>query len=287
MSAENESYKSNIQKISVVVVCYNRQKQVHETVDSLLNQSVKPFEIIVIDDGSNPHLKMRLNARNLKVIRFEKEQGLSKSRNYAINVAKGEYVAFIDDDAVASKNWLEEIQKGIKVGADILGGPLEPIFKAKPPKWWNEKDFGVTAGVGNLGTREIWGANMVIKKDVFEKIGFFNPKIGRTDGKLLSCEDSDLINKAKAYFNIVFMPKAIVFHVVTPERMSLRYILKWRYYTGKSIKSLSRHRVLKTLKTGVRIILLIMNMLSPFTMFKKSSRIEKITELSELFGLLF
>jgi glycosyltransferase involved in cell wall biosynthesis len=85
----------------------------------------------------------------MKLIRFSKEVGISNSRNYGVNIAKGEYLAFIDDDAIADKNWLEEIQEGIKTGADILGGPLKPIFEVPPPKWWNEKDFGGVAAVDN------------------------------------------------------------------------------------------------------------------------------------------
>lgn len=280
------STDSHVHTISVVVVSFNRPKQVNETVASLLNQSIKPLEIVVIDDASTPPLKLRFNEQNLKLIRFDKEQGLSNSRNYGVNIAKGDYVAFIDDDAVATVEWLEEIQKGIKAGADILGGPLKPLFKAKPPLWWNVKDFGVVAGVGNTEP-QIWGANMIIKKEVFEKIGFFNPKIGRTNGKLLSCEDSELIKTARPYFNVVFVPKAVVLHFVHFERMTLSYVLRWRYFTGKTIKCLSKHKTQKTVKTGGRLLILMMKMAVPFTMFKHSSRIEKIAELSELLGILF
>ncbi|MEM2338353.1 MAG: hypothetical protein QXP06_07160 [Candidatus Bathyarchaeia archaeon] len=60
-------------------------------------------------------------------------------------------MAFIDDDAIADKHWLEEIMKGINMGYDILGGLIKPIYEVPPPKWWDEKDFGCYVGVGNLG----------------------------------------------------------------------------------------------------------------------------------------
>lgn len=223
-------------RISAVVVTYNRPEEVRKAVDSLANQAVKPFEIIIIDNGSSPPLSMKVDGSKMKLIRFDEEIGLSRARNYGIKVAKGEYIAFMDDDCIASKHWIEEIQKGIKAGGDILGGPLRPRFRAKPPNWWNEKDLGYFVGVGNPETRVIWGANMVFRREVFRKIGVFNPKIGRQKGKLLSDEESYLIAKGKESCKILFMPKAEVFHVVTSERLTLRYIIRWSYYSGKSQK---------------------------------------------------
>lgn len=87
-------------RISVVIVTYNRPAEVKEAVRSLINQSVKPFEILVIDDGSDPCLTMNVDFPNFKLIRFDKERGLSNSRNFGINESKGDYVAFLDDDTI-------------------------------------------------------------------------------------------------------------------------------------------------------------------------------------------
>lgn len=59
-----------------------------------------PFEILVIDDGSNPPLKLEIDSPNLRVIRFSEEQGLSNSRNFGISQAKEDFVAFLADDTV-------------------------------------------------------------------------------------------------------------------------------------------------------------------------------------------
>ena len=188
-------------RISVVIVNYNRPHEVKGTVQSLLNQSIKPFEIIIIDDASKSPLSLKVDASKIKLVRFDKEVGLSTARNYGINIAKGEYVAFIDDDAIANVHWIEEIQKGINAGGEILGGPLTPFFKAKPPKWWNENDLGYFVGVGNSKSQQIWGANMVFSKVAFKKIGVFNPNIGRQKGKLLGFEDTKLIFKGEENCN--------------------------------------------------------------------------------------
>lgn len=269
--------------ISVVIVTYNRPKDVKETVDSLINQSIKPLEIIVIDDGSNPPLNVKFDVKNLKLIRLDKEVGLSDARNYGTNIAKGEYVAFIDDDAIADKYWLEEIQKGIRIGADILGGPLKPIYEVQPPNWWNEKVLGSVVSVGNIG--EIWGANMIIKKEVFNRMGFFKSEIGKQKGKLLSCEETDLINRAKRRgYQILFIPKAIVFHKVKSERMTLKYILNSKYFLGKTMKILYGY---KPLKTSSLILKGILEMAYPsIILSEKAVKIRKIASIVALFGEL-
>jgi len=272
-------------RISVVVGTYNRPKDVMDTVTSLVSQSVKPFEIIIIDDGSTPPLNLRFSQKKLKLIRFDKNVGACSARNYGINVAKGEYVAFIDDDAMADKHWLEEMQKGIKMEADILGGPLKPIYETSPPKWWNEKDFGFYSGVGNIWGSYIWGANMIVRKEVFRKIGLFRSDLGPRKGKHSGGEELDLINRARVRgYHVLFIPKAIVCHKVKSKRMSLGYILKWEYYYGKMLKTRDGYR---PLETTFLLFLGILSMANPRIILSEISvRIKKIAWIAELFGRL-
>jgi glycosyltransferase involved in cell wall biosynthesis len=267
-------------RISVVVVTYNRPDEVKKAINSLLHQSVKPFEIIVIDDASSSPLQMKIEDSRIKLIRFNEERGLSGARNYGISASKGNYLAFMDDDCIANKYWLEEIQKGIKAGGDILGGPLRPRFRAKPPLWWDEYDLGYFAGVGNSKNHAIWGANMIFRKEVFRKIGVFNPKIGRQKGKLLACEDACLISRGRDHYKVLFMPKAEVYHLVRAERLTLRYIIRWSYYSGKSQKIASGPN-----KLAIYFFLrALMELANPFSSAKKSAKIEKVARMVELFG---
>jgi len=275
-------------RISVVVITYNRPDAVKAAVNSLLNQSLEPFEIILIDNGSSSPLRLEtIDARRLKLVRLNQLVGLSNARNYGIKIAKGEYFAFIDDDCIPSIQWLEEVQKGIEAGYDILGGPLRPKFMATPPEWWTEEEFGYCAGVGNAKTQEIWGGNLIIRKAVFDKIGFFNTRIGRQKGKLLGREEVELISKAKSYFKLLFLPKAVVFHQVPSERMTFRYITRLNYYIGKTAKLESKNKHMESIIYFLMPIIMKKfspSKFSPSKISPQSKRIKKIAGMAQLFG---
>jgi glucosyl-dolichyl phosphate glucuronosyltransferase len=278
-----------VEEMSVVIVTYNRRKDVIETIKSLIDQTIKPLEIIVIDDGSKLPLDLKLKTKTLKVKRFEKEVGLSEARNYGAKVAKGQYVGFIDDDAIAERSWVEEMQK-MGNTSSILGGSILPYYEAQPPGWWSERDFGGFVGVGNIWEenlyKRIWGTNIVIKKEVFEKIGFFNPNLGRQKGKLLSCEENDFIERArKKGLKVQFMPKAVVYHKVKSQRMTLGYILRRSFYAGKSQKIQEGFNPLRTSFDFLQCVLILA---SPRTIFSpKVTKIKKIVDLAHVIGVLF
>jgi glycosyltransferase involved in cell wall biosynthesis len=270
-------------EVSVIIVTFNRPKDVNETVNSLLNQTVKPLEIIVIDDGSGAPINLKFRDKALKLIRFDREIGLSAARNYGIRIAKGKYIAFIDDDAIAGKCWIQEVQQGISIG-DIIGGPIKPLYLAPPPKWWNEDDFGGYAGVCNWKDPQIWGANMVVKKEVFRAIGLFNTALGRKKGKLLGYEEIEFFARAKRRgFKVQFVPSAIVYHKVPPERMTLAYIIKWNYNAGKSLKIFEGFH---PLRACFDILFCLLEMISIRTILSQKLRIKKIAFMTLLLGKL-
>lgn len=247
--------------ISVIVVTYNRSRSARETVHSLLSQSAEPHEIILIDDCPASPLTEVFTWKKLKILRFDREFGVSASRNHAIKIAEGAYVAFIDDDAVADTNWLYEVQKGLDMGADIVGGPIKAFFKAIPPKWWDEKTFGHYVSIGNAPNKYadyppgIWSCNMALRKKILKTVGDFNTEVGRKGGKLLAREDVDLVNRAREKgYKILFLPDAIVYHKVESERLTIPYILKWEFYMGRTYRLLYGYRPLKAFFTFYRSV---------------------------------
>jgi len=113
--------------VSAIVVTYNRPLSCKKTISSLLSQSILPYEIIIVDDASSKPFEF--NHPLVKVFRNQFELGLSASRNIGVKVSRGDIVAFIDDDAIADRDWIKNIEYAFReYDADIVGGPRFPTF---------------------------------------------------------------------------------------------------------------------------------------------------------------
>ncbi len=233
-------------KVSVILVVHNRFKDADETLESLVNQSKKPYEIIVIDDYSRTRYMPKIKIRNqdimLRLYRSKHELGLGLARSLGSYMAYGDIVAFIDDDAIADKDWIKELIKYHSKGYDIVGGAVYPRYLSKPPNWWDLELFSYIVSAGNYLHYPkkkiidlIYGTNFSVKKEVFNKIGYFLPNLGRVQGKLLSGEEFEFLLRAlKRGFKLGFNPRAIVYHKVFPYRFTLEYIKKRCWSQGAS-----------------------------------------------------
>ena len=97
--------------VSVVVATYNRADLISETLDSILNQTYKIFELIVVDDGSSDNTEeivKNYSDSRLKYIKTDNWGGPARPRNIGIRESKGEYIAFCDNDDLWEKNKLEK-----------------------------------------------------------------------------------------------------------------------------------------------------------------------------------
>jgi glycosyltransferase involved in cell wall biosynthesis len=206
----------------------------------LKQQTFKPEEIIVIDDKSS--IPVEIKDPLIKVIRNKKNMGLSFSRNLGVNESRGEVVAFIDDDAWAEEDWLEEMNKCLEKGNKIIAGLIRPQWEIKRPRWLNDNMLG-RLGL-NYKSRLLLGCNFAVKKEVLSKLNFtFNEKMGRKVGNLLSGEETELIFLAKeGRIKIKFCPKAVVFHLVPKERLKFKYF--WRHYFWDGRTEIRRKRAL-------------------------------------------
>jgi len=102
-------------KVSVIITVYNKKKFIEKTLESVLNQSFKNIEVIVIDDCSTDHsdqiIKNFIKKKKLKIkfIKNNKNQGVSFSRNLGFKKSSGQYVAFLDGDDYYLKNFISKI----------------------------------------------------------------------------------------------------------------------------------------------------------------------------------
>ncbi len=108
--------KSKIE-VSIIVPAYNVEDYIEKCIDSILNQSYKNFELLIIDDGSSDNTadicKAYLKDKRIKLI-CQKNSGVSNARNKGINMAKGKYIAFIDADDELAENYIEKMLKTLE-----------------------------------------------------------------------------------------------------------------------------------------------------------------------------
>ena len=106
-------------RFSIIVPVYNIKEYISDAINSILKQSFREFEIIVVDDGSTDGSEIlvdeiqRENSDIIKVI-HQKNKGLSEARNVAIDVAQGEYIVLLDSDDFLDENALYELNKVVQ-----------------------------------------------------------------------------------------------------------------------------------------------------------------------------
>jgi len=111
--------------VSVIIPCYNRASLVGETIENMLRQSLKPYEVIVVDDGSTDDSAAVIASFGDAVHLIQQpNQGPGAARNAGLNAARGEFIQFMDSDDLASRNKLEVQVKALEqTGADFAYGP--------------------------------------------------------------------------------------------------------------------------------------------------------------------
>jgi glycosyltransferase involved in cell wall biosynthesis len=182
---------------------YNDEKYIADAVNSVLNQSYKDFEFIIIDDHSTdtaPSILSGFKDKRLKVYRNQKNLGISKSRNRALKLVKGKYIFFTDSDCIADKNWLKEGLKAFK-RYNCLGleGMTYYIKKGYRPNISDKTP-------GTLETSGMYlGCNVAFTKDIMLKLNGYDEKYGYH-------EDRDFAIRVKKYGEIKFCDKMIVTH---------------------------------------------------------------------------
>lgn len=234
-------------KVSVVISTYtkDRCKDVLRCINSILNQTLKPDEIILVLDPVEDLIEFYKEKvpREVRVV-ASSGFGLSNARNTGIMNASGDIIAFIDDDAWADMYWLERLIENYQDGNVWgVGGKIVPVFDEKRPKWLPEElDWIVGCTYKGMPetkseVRNPIGANMSFRKEAFEIVGLFRTEVGRYGKKLLSGEEAEFAMRLKKLMpnaKIIYDPSAIVYHRVPKSRTKLRYAMRRAYYEGYS-----------------------------------------------------
>lgn len=218
-------------QVSVVVATRDRPRRLAALLSSLSAQTLRDFEVVVVDDGSVKGAAAV--PEGVRVIRHERALGPSAARNAGWRAAKAPFIAFTDDDCVASPGWLEALVAAARPET-VVQGPVEPIPSERP----RLGPFSRSLWVDRLGP---WfqAANVLYPRELLERLGGFD-----ADAFPFAGEDCDLAWRALADdAEAVWAPDARVQHAVNElgAAGSLRVAVRW----GEAVQLIRRHPQLR------------------------------------------
>jgi len=238
--------------VSVVVCTHSLDDypNLAEAVDSLLEQTHREIEIVVVVDGNEElHQRMLANYGSqeaVKTIPLKQNVGLCGARNAGIKEAQGDAIAFLDDDAVAERSWVENLMATYQeLDAIAVGGKILPLWLGQRPDYLPEELYWLV-GVTHEGfaeekvtqVRNTFGPNMSFRRGVFQKVGLFNENLGfaRRGTSYMQGEEAEftLRIKQKLGQGVLYNPKALVYHKIPPSKVKVKALLKRAFYQGYS-----------------------------------------------------
>ena len=239
--------------ISVVICAYTERRwdDLLATIASVGHQSSPPFEVIVVVDHNDDLLhRLSTHVSGVDVVASTRSPGLAGARNTGVAVATGAVVAFIDDDAEADPDWLKFLGAAYADDGVLgVGGAVEPAWQHGRPTWF-PVEFDWVVGCTYQGmpefagpVRNLIGANMSFRRDVFDVVGGFNEGVGRVGTVPLGCEETELCIRAGSRWpgrTFLYEPKARVEHKVPGERGRWSYFRARCYGEGLSKAAVSR-----------------------------------------------
>jgi GT2 family glycosyltransferase len=248
MTARKSSPGLATMSVSVVICAHteDRWDVTLEAVASVRSQSIAAVETIIVVDH-NPALQARLAAAlpDVMVTENRQEQGLSGGRNTGIGLARGEIVAFLDDDAVAEPRWLEFLVGAYTDPAVAgVGGLTIPWWQTQRPSWFPD-EFAWVIGCTYLGmptsrapVRNLHGGNASFRREVFGEVGGFRNGIGRSASKRpLGCEETEFCIRLRQHRPgsvLIVDDRAVIWHLVPAARCRFSYFRTRCYAEGIS-----------------------------------------------------
>jgi glycosyltransferase involved in cell wall biosynthesis len=206
----------------------------------------------VVDHNDALLARARERLRGVRVVANAEARGMSGARNTGVGIARGEVVAFLDDDAVAAPDWVARIAAPYRDPQVLgVGGAIEPRWLAGPPGAF-PPEFGWVVGCSYEGlptvaqpVRNLIGANMSVRREVFDSVGGFRHGIGRVGRVPAGCEETELCIRARQRRPggvFIYEPTARVMHVVPPARTTWRYFCARCWAEGLSKAQVARAR---------------------------------------------
>lgn len=241
--------------LDVLIPTRNRARLLARALESLLAARVPAgLDVTIVpinngsSDGTGPLLDClaALHPDRIRPV-YERRCGKSRALNAGIAATRGELVGMIDDDEEVDVGWFEAVLRAFagEAALDFIGGPYRPVWTGATPAWL-PRDYLAVLGDVDSGDRELpfgpdfggilKGGNAVIRRAALERVGPFAEYLGPAGpARLLSCEDEDM------YWRLVksgargrYLPSLIVYHHVSPGRLTPAYFRRWCFWRGVS-----------------------------------------------------
>lgn len=237
-------------QIAAIICTHNRDRYLGDAIDSLLAQEGVDYQVLVVDNGSTDSTKQvvesRLSHPRLTYV-YESTLGLSVARNRGVAETTAPILAYLDDDAIASSQWLRTLVEAYERQPNlaIAGGKVTLIWPegTTPPSWISDSLAG-GLGAYDLGEEMVLitnpqltprGLNYSLRRTFLDKIGGFDANLGRVGTKLLSNEELFMTELAlEQGWEVAYLPEALVAHNVAPERLKRDWFLRRSWWQGVS-----------------------------------------------------
>lgn len=230
--------------LSLVICTYNRDKILDPCLKALISQSQgkSNIEILVIDNNSSDETERVVQnyQKAYPELRYflEEKQGISNARNRGMEEAKGEWIGYIDDDAIVDENFVNESLLTINQREfDAFGGKITSYFKYGQPRWLKDNfESNVTADTskGSIPPDQIYGAALFIKKKILKEYNGFNSGIGMKGKKIAYGEEPYLMEKIhSAGYRLGINPAIVICHLVPKKKLKMWWHIKARFATGR------------------------------------------------------
>ena len=209
---------------SVVVCSRGRPELLLDAVRSLLAMDVLPTEIVVVDQSDRPQPDLAAGTVGTGVpvdLRYlwNPDRGLSRARNVGVAAARGEIVAFLDDDMLVDPRWLDGFVRALTEGPDagvrlVVSGQVRPGEPEVPGAWAPSTiaDSEPATYRGRLRRDVLFAGNMALHRTAFDAVGIFDERLG-AGTSLPSAEDNDFgYRLLRAGFTLAYRPEVVAVH---------------------------------------------------------------------------
>ncbi len=242
-----------MKELSLIIATYNRAESLLVTLGSVVSQNIaaERWECIIVNNNSKDNTQQTTETfianypgLNIRIV-LEEKQGLSHARNRGIAESCGEIIAIIDDDEVINEGFIAAYIDFFAENSQVAsaGGKIIPRYKESRPRWMSHYTELPIANPLDLGEevkrfpkgRIPGGGNMAIRREALVKYGIFDPELGRKGNRLIGGEESDLFERlAKNGEECWYVPGAVMWHIIPPEKLTCEYFDKLAFNVGVS-----------------------------------------------------